>query len=149
MRAVLDASAVLAAFLTDEGLRPRALRLLAEVNAGLLDPIVAAPFPFEIRNGLVRAARRGRFTWDRFDGVVREIESYRWPAAEAPADRDLLFLCQSLHLGWADAHWVHLAGEARVVLITTDQRLARSVPPEVAWVEWLGDRPLDGDAAED
>lgn len=147
MRAVLDASAVLAAYLTDEGLRPRALRLLAEVKAGLIDPIVAAPFPFEIRNGLVRAARRGRFSWDRFGDVVGEIEGYRWPIKPAPTDRDLLQLSRSLHLGWADAHWVHLAATVGVVLITTDERLARSVPLEVAWVEWLGDQPVDDNPA--
>jgi len=149
VRAVLDASAVLAAFLTDEGLRPHALHVLSEVNAGRLQPIAAAPFPFEVRNGLVRASRRNRFEWDRVPAVVREIESYLWPIAPAPRDADLLVLCRALGLGWADAHWVHLAAEVGVALITADQRLARSVPPEVAWVEWLGDRPLDGEAAPD
>jgi predicted nucleic acid-binding protein len=141
VRLVVDAGVVMAWLLAEEHGRAQAIGLRTDVESGLLDPVVPAAFGHELRRGLVRAARRGKLGWERVSVALAELSSYRWPAAPPPPDRELLDLCRRFGLGWTDAQGVHLAAMLGIPLVTADHALARLVPPEVAWVEWLGDRP--------
>ena len=145
----VDSSVVLAAIFNDEGLREHALTLRADIVAGRLRPVTAAPFRFEIRSALSRGARRRRITWEQVEAEIRALSRLGAVPMATPSDDDLLPLCRDHGLSWADAHWVLAAAQLRIPLVTADRRLATAVPPEVAWVEWLGDRPLDGEAAAD
>ena len=66
-----------------------------------------------------------------------EIETARAENSDGLA----LALCQELRISWADSQWVVLARRLDLPLVTTDMRLVRSVPPEIAWVEPLSNRP--------
>jgi predicted nucleic acid-binding protein len=143
VRIVVDAGVVLAWLLAEDHARMAAIGLRRDVESGGLDPIVPAAFGHELRRGLVRAARRGRLGWERVSIALAELGSYRWPVAPPAPDRELLELCRRFGLGWTDAQGVHLAATLGIPLVTADHTLARLVPQDVAWVEWLGDRPAD------
>jgi predicted nucleic acid-binding protein len=147
VRAVVDTSVVLAWLLADEPCHEQALAFRRILEEGAIDPVFAAPFPFEVRNGLVRAARQSRCRWERVPIEIGLLALYRPRTAPAPPDDVLLGLCRSFGLGWADAHWVHLAARTGLPLVTADKRVVQTVPFDVAWVEWLGDRPLGDQAA--
>lgn len=140
---VLDSSVVLAWALQDEGLRLHALGVQADLRAGRLVPIGAAPMPFELRNGLVKGARRERIAWEAIDAEIAAFERLGVPILAPPTDRHLLELCRRWGLGWADAHWADLALRYGMPLVTADRRLVRALDGTPIWVEWLGDRPLD------
>ena len=145
MRAVaLDSSVVLAWLLEDKGLRRHALALRADLEAGLLAPLGAAPMLFELRNGLVKGAQQGRIAWEEIGQEIAAFDRWRVPIEPAPVDGRLIELCREFGLGWADAHWVELSIRLRIPVVTADQRLARQMATGPAWVEWLGDRPLEG-----
>lgn len=145
MRAVaLDSSVVLAWLLEDEGLRRHALSLRADLEARRLAPLGAAPLLFELRNGLVKGARQGRIAWEAIGPEIAAFERWRVPIEPAPSDGRLIELCREFGLGWADAHWVELSLRLGVPVVTADRRLARQMATGPAWIEWIGDRPLDG-----
>lgn len=139
----LDSSVILAWLLEDEGLRRQALAVRADVEAGRLRPVGAAPLPFELRNGLVKGARHGRIGWADVAPEIATLAALRVPIIPPADDGRLLGLCRDHGLGWADAHWIDLAIRLDVALVTADHRLARQMRGGPAWVEWLGDRPTE------
>jgi predicted nucleic acid-binding protein len=138
----LDSSVILAWLIEDEGLRQHALGLRADLEAGLLAPIGAAPLPFELRNGLVKGARQGRFPWADVEVQIGAFDRWRMPIEPPPTDSRLLELCRDLGVGWGDAHWIDLSIRLGVPLITADEQLVRSLRKTAIWVEWLGHRPV-------
>lgn len=137
---VLDSSVVAAWALPDEHLHPRALRVIDRLDAGELEPFVAAPFRFEVRHALVRAARAGRLAWPTVPGWFAAIDGLGSTLIEAPDDEAVILDIATRHgLAWGDAHWVDVAMRLDLPLMTADLRLARAVPDEVAIVVYLGD----------
>lgn len=140
---VVDSSVVLAWLLADEPAHRPAGAIRAEIEDGSLEPIVAGHFGFELRSGLMQAARRHRIGWDSVASQAMTIEVMQLTVHPlSNADESLLGLCRDHGLSWADAHWVHLAASIDAPLITADRELARRVPDVVAvMVDILTDAP--------
>lgn len=137
---VLDSSVVVAWALPDEHLHPRALRVVDRLDAGEFEPIVAAPFRFEVRHAIVRAARAGRLAWSTVPDWFAAIDGLGSTMIEAPDDEAVILDIASRYgLTWGDAHWVDVAMRLDLPLVTADLRLARAVPDEVAIIVYLGD----------
>ncbi len=137
---VIDSSVAVAWALPDEHLHPAAVRFIGGLVDGRLTPVVAAHFAFEVRHALIRAARAGRVDWVNVPGWMLAIDGLEPVIASLnPKDEVIIDLAQRHGLTWGDAHWVEVARRLDRPLLTADQRLARSVPDEVAIVVYLGD----------
>ncbi|MEO6206343.1 MAG: type II toxin-antitoxin system VapC family toxin [Candidatus Limnocylindrales bacterium] len=136
MRVALIDSSVLAAWiLPDEEAHDAAARLMVSIASGEIEPVFAAHLRFELRSGLVRAARRGRIGWDDLPAVLDIIDALEASTvALSTSDAPFLALVHAHQLGWGDAHWVEIASRLDLPLITADLKLIRSVPDEVAIV---------------
>ena len=139
----LDTSVVLAWILDDEGLRDQAVAVRTDIELGRLTPVGAAPLPFELRNGLVKGARRGRVAWGAIPHELAAFERWRIRVEPPPTEGRLLGLCRDLGLGWADAHWVAVVAALHVPLLTADRRLVDTLRGTPFDAVWLGDRPTD------
>ena len=131
--AILDSSVVGAWMIEDEPFHEAALRLMAAVGDGRIEPFLASHCQFEVRHALVRAARRGRVGWADlplwFD-AIDALEATIVPPAEKVGP--VLALAERFQLSWSDAQWVEIAARLDIPLVTADLRLVRSVPDEVA-----------------
>ena len=136
MRVALIDSSVLAAWiLPDEEAHDAATRLMVSIANGEIEPVFAALLRFELRNGLVRAARRGRIGWDDLPALLDIVDALEASTVPLSASDDpILALAQAHQLGWGDAHWVEIASRLDLPLITADLKLVRSVPDLVAIV---------------
>lgn len=130
---VIDSSVLGAWIMEDEPAHDAAVRLMARVGDGELEPVLAGHVQFELRHALVRAARRGRIGWDDlpywFD-ALDALEATIVPLASK--DAPVLALAKQHQLTWSDAHWVEVAVRLDLPLLTADRRLVRSVPDDVA-----------------
>ena len=82
--------------------------------------------------------------WDSIRPLIAEIDALELPVARVTyPDGELLALCQSFRVTWADAHHVHLALQVAAPLVTADLRLVRSLAGSRVWVESIADRPMD------
>jgi predicted nucleic acid-binding protein len=141
---VLDTSVIIAAGIRDEALHAHAASIMRDVVLGALRPLIAPNVRFEVRSGLVGAARRGRIDWDRVRALLLEIDALELPAPRVTfGDDELLPLCRSLGVSWADAHHVHLALQLAAPLVTADLRLVRILAGSRVWVASIADRPMD------
>lgn len=130
---VIDSSAAVAWILADEPGHEEALAFMTHIGAGTFDPVFAAHFGFEIRNALVRAARRGRMHLadiPQWLAAIDALEARSVPLSEV--DAPVLALAQRHQLSWGDANWVEIAAREDLPLLTADRRLIRSVPDDVA-----------------
>lgn len=137
---VLDSSVAVAWALPDEYLHPAAMRVMDQFGLGELEPFVAGHFAFEVRHGLVRAARAGRVGWSTIPswiGAIDAVEATIVPLVDD--DAMILRLARQHGLTWGDAHWVEVAMRLDLPLVTADRRLARAIPDEVAIVIYVGD----------
>ena len=137
---VVDSSVAVAWALPDEHLHPAAIRVIDQLGVGRLEPFVAGHFAFEVRHGLVRAARAGRLAWSTIPdwiGAIDDLDATIVPLLDD--DEVILGLAREHGLTWGDAHWVHTAAQLDLPLLTADRRLARAVPDDVAIVVYLGD----------
>lgn len=137
---VVDSSVALAWMLVDEPLHESARRFRATLEAGNREPIVAQHFGFEVRHGLIRAARRERIGWPEVRAAFATMDLFE-PTVVPLRTRDdpVVDLVERLGLSWGDAHWVDVAMRLDLPLVTADLRLARAVPDKVAIVVYLGD----------
>jgi predicted nucleic acid-binding protein len=137
---VVDSSVAIAWMLADERLHEPARQFRATLVTGDREPIVAEHFGLEVRDALIRAARRGRIDWSDVRPAFATLEAFE-PKVVPLRRRDdsILELVERFGLGWGDAHWVDVARRLDLPLVTADLRLARAVPDEVAIVVYLGD----------
>ena len=130
---VIDSSVLGAWMIEDEPFHEAALRLMAAVGDGRIEPFLAGHCQFEVRHALVRAARRGRVAWadlPRWFDALDALEATIVPLADK--DKPVLALAERFQLTWSDAHWVEISARLDIPLVTADFRLIRSVPDEVA-----------------
>lgn len=121
---VADASVVLRWFLPDEDRGERALDLLEKFVREELRIIAPALLFYEVLNGLLVAARRGRLGAERaaaaFGGFLAlEIESR---PAEDPG-LDVLGLAEAAGVSAYDAAYAALAHREKAEFVTADRRL--------------------------
>lgn len=139
---IVDTSVTVSWMLADEPSHVRAIALRDQIVAGLIEPVVASHHSFEVRHALVRAARRSRCSWTAIPGYLGDLDEMDMGVASGEVSDVLtLALCQDLRLTWGDSLWVALAMRLGYPLVTADLRLVRAVPPEIAWVQSLGDMP--------
>lgn len=132
---VIDSSVLGAWMIEDEPSHEAAVRFMAAVADGAIEPFLAEHCRFEVRHALVRAARRRRVAWadlPRWFDALDALEATIVPLAEK--DEPVLALAQRLQLTWSDAHWVEIAARLDIPLLSADLRLIRSVPDDVAIV---------------
>jgi predicted nucleic acid-binding protein len=142
--AVLDASVLIGLVLQDEPWHAHSRALASDLAEGTLSGIVGSTFPYEVRNVLVKAARRGRISWSDVAASIATIDHLALAVSETRlADTDLLATCRRYGLAWGDAQLVLLAAQQRVPLITADLRLVAALRDAPVWVESIADRPLD------
>lgn len=134
-RAIVDSSVAVAWVLGDEPAHAAAVRFRGLIVAGLIEPVVAGHFGFEVRSALMQAARRSRIGWETVTERVAAIDSFEPEVHPLSTDDErLLGLCRELGVGWADAHWIALAATLDLPIVTADERLAASVPDSAAIV---------------
>jgi predicted nucleic acid-binding protein len=142
--ALLDTSMVAGAVLRDEPWHRQAVAMLRSVAEGEIDGLVAPTFAFELRSTLVRAAQRGRITWDGATRAIATLESMELRVTTVPLDDDdLLGACERYGLSWADAYPALTALRLKIPLVTADARLIRALRDSDVWVESILDRPTD------
>lgn len=130
---VIDSSVFGAWMIEDEPSHQAAVRFMAALGDGTIEPILAEHCRFEVRHALVRAARRDRIAWadlPRWFDAIDALEATIVPLAAK--DEPVLSLAELHRLSWSDAHWVEIAARLDIPLVTADLRLIRSVPDEVA-----------------
>lgn len=133
--ALIDSSVVVAWILPDEAAHAAARRLMAAVANGGIEPVFAAHLRFEVRSGLVRAARRGRIDWEDVPLWLAATDALEAPTiALSDSDASVLAIARAHGLGWGDAHWVEIASRLDLPLVTADLRLLRAIPDVVALV---------------
>ena len=138
---IVDTSVTISWLLPDEPLHRQAVALRDEIVAGLLEPIVASHHRFELRHALVRAAQRNRCSWLAIPAHLGTIDDMQLDIApNEVSDEPALGLCRDLRLNWGDGQWIALAMRLGLPLVTADLRLVRAVPPDLAWIQALGDR---------
>lgn len=139
---VIDSSVLGAWILPDEPAHAHAVRFMDAVGDGTIDPVLAAHFQFEVRHGLVRAARRGRVEWDDLPRYFRALDALE--ATIVPLSvpyKPVLDLARQHQLTWGEANWVEVAARLDLPLVTADRRLVRSVHDDVAIVVDVGEAP--------
>jgi len=142
--ALIDSSVLGAWFLDDEPAHDAAVRFMDLVGAGDIEPVLAEHCRFEVRHALVRAARRGRVSWDVLPQCFETIDALEATVAPlSETDRPVLELAQRHQLTWSDAHWVEISTRVDAPLVTADARLIRSVPDEVAILVDVREAPPD------
>jgi predicted nucleic acid-binding protein len=137
---VLDASVALKWALpaANEPLTTESLRLFQRYRDGEVDFVVPDIFWAEIGNVLWKGARRGR--WDRNDAekTVADFQARQFTTVSS-----ILLLADALKIAFAydrslyDCLYAALAVQARVDLITADERLANALAARLP-VKWLG-----------
>lgn len=129
MTLVLDASAVIDLLLrSDPGERVRVF-LRSQPNISL---VTVSHLDAEVFSGLARLERAGDLTADEVTILLDRLSELTM--TRVPITRDLLQMAWNLrdNVSARDALYVAAAMALDVALVTTDQRLARSVPDHVA-----------------
>lgn len=137
---ILDASVIVAWFLSDEPLHDRALALRERALGGS-DPVrVPAICWTEVAHALVRAIRRGRLPEAALEpaiGAVQELMSLIPTHDIGPADP--MRVAIEREIGVYDSTYLALARTTREPLLTLDRRLADAGVAGAIDVVWLGD----------
>ncbi len=141
MRAVIDASIMLASLLEDEPDHASARELLRQflIPTNGLELISISLLPYELANGLWQAGRKGRIgareiasLLERFEDFDLPLRSIR-PASIIPIAERLQ--CSSAY----DAAYLALAESEQIPLITADKRLYNAVREKFRWIVLIED----------
>lgn len=130
-RVVIDASVVLKWYLVDEALEEKALSLLEGHYHGRIALVAPELLGYELVNGLVIAARRGRIP----EPVVSEALEGFWSldiemVSAWRISQRLVHWCRSYGLTAYDASYAALTEMKAAGLITADEKLYRAVRAE-------------------
>ncbi len=137
--AVIDASVVLKWYLPEEQ-GERALSLLEGFVSNHLHLVAPYLLEYEVINGLVVAARRGRITEEDLTEAVDGFLSLGIPLESV--DRDftrVIHFCSTYGVSAYDAGYLALAERRGIPLVTADERLCRAVRDELHWLKRIGD----------
>jgi predicted nucleic acid-binding protein len=137
---VLDASVAVKWAFPDAGepLTSEALRLLQRYKNGEVDFVVPDVFWADLANVLWKGVRRGRWTRSDAENTVADFTARDFTTVSSNA-----LVPEALRIAFAydrniyDCLYAALAVEARVDLITADERLANALAARFP-VKWLG-----------
>lgn len=139
MEVVLDASTALAWMMPDEGLEEPATRLVRASQRWEVRLCAPSLFPYEVANGLRRAARVGRVSpstaWHTLQDILSlEIAFFSHEEAISRG----WWLTRSHGISLYDASYLGLAEQLGCQCLTADQRLANAAA-DTGLVRWIGD----------
>jgi predicted nucleic acid-binding protein len=144
---VVDASAILAAYLPDEPCRPAALELLNAYTQDQIKLFAPSLLIYEIGHALLRAARAGRITLDDALEAGGHIADLQIPLTTI--SRNLIKLAWDYQRSAYDAAYLALAQKEGVELITGDKRLYNAVKDRLPWVKWVENyQPVEREGEE-
>ena len=137
---VLDASVAVKWALpaATEPLTNESLRLLQRYRDGEVDFVVPDLFWAELGNALWKGARRGRWNHNDAENTIADFEARQFTTVSS-----IVLLPDALKIAFAydrsvyDCLYAALAVQARVDLITADERLANALAARLP-VKWLG-----------
>lgn len=126
MKYVLDAS-VAVKWTLPEADSARALALLDDIDAGLIDPIAPNTFPVEVAHALTKAERRGVIPFGKAVlGLTVVMTSSVALYESVPLLMRAVELATEKRIGVYDCLYVALAEEQDCELITADARLVKA-----------------------
>ena len=137
-KAVVDASAVMAALLPDEPAQPAARRVLERYVEGELELLAPTLLPYEIANSLLKAERKPErgVNADAVDEILGRLEELDIPLKPIPMSEAVS--CARRYDRWAyDAAYLALAEREEVPLVTADKRLFNAVKGRFRWISWI------------
>jgi predicted nucleic acid-binding protein len=137
---ILDASVIVAWFVTDVMLTARALEVRSDVLAAPDSVVVPAICWTEVAHALVRAVRRDRLPAEAVEpagAALRELMGIIPTREVDPVEAMRLAVEQGI--GVYDASYLVLARSLRRPLLTLDRRVAAAGAPGAIDVVWLGD----------
>ncbi|MFZ0240660.1 MAG: type II toxin-antitoxin system VapC family toxin [Desulfobacterales bacterium] len=143
---VVDASVVLKWYLIDEILGEKALSLLENHHMGRIALLAPELLAYELANGLVLAARRGRIAQD----VVLDGLKGFWALQVRLVDagqtyKRLPYWCHTHNLTAYDAAYAATAEIENAILITADDKLWRAVKAANKMAIRLSELEIDAD----
>jgi predicted nucleic acid-binding protein len=136
---ILDASVIVAWFVTDEPFGQRALEVRTQTLAAPESVVVPAICWTEVAHALVRAIRRGRLPREALEpagAALRELVGIIPTREVDPVESMRLAIEQGT--GLYDATYLVLARSLRQPLLTLDRRLAAVGEAGAIDVVWLG-----------
>jgi len=139
-RAVIDASALMAALLPGEPTSAAARKLLNRFAEGTLELLAPTLLPYEVANSLLKAERKPdrSVTKQAIDAIMEELGQLEIPLVQVPME-DTLSTARR-HARWAyDASYLALAEREKAPLITADKRLYNAVKGRSKRVVWVED----------
>lgn len=146
MRAIIDASVVLASLLEDEVFHRQAKELLRRflVLTNGLDLFSTTLLPYELANGLWQAVRSGRVTIEDVAALLKQFEYFGLPL-HSVRPTSILSLATSLQYPSAyDMAYLALAESEQAPLVTADNRLYNAVRGRSRWVVLIEDFMKEG-----
>lgn len=143
---VIDASVVLKWYLLDEILEEKALALLENYYRDRIVLLAPELLAYELANGLVLAASRGRIPHEVVLDALKGFWSLRIKLVDAGQIYERLpYLCRTHQLTAYDASYVATAEIENAVLITADEKLHRAVKAGSGTAIRLGDLKIHDD----
>lgn len=139
-RAVIDASAVMAALLPQEPTRPSARRVLEGFAEDTLELLAPTLLPYEVANSFLKAERKPErgISREAIDAILEELSRLEIPLL--PVSMEEAVSVARRYDRWAyDAGYLALAEREEVPLITADRRLYNSVKGRFKWIVWVED----------
>jgi predicted nucleic acid-binding protein len=138
---VVDCSVALKWKLRQEPYHAEAVELLLDIRAGIVEPIAPVIFVAEVGSALLRAARRGRLTFDEARQAIDDILGVNVSLVEVtPALAQRAFEIAWAHQqGFFDCLYLAVAEARGAEFWTGDQRLFHALAATFPFVRWVGD----------
>jgi predicted nucleic acid-binding protein len=138
---VVDCSVALKWKLRQEPYHAEAVELLLDIRAGIVEPIAPVIFVAEVGSALLRAARRGRLTFDEARQAIDDILGVNVSLVEVtPVLAQRAFEIAWAHQqGFFDCLYVAVAEARGAEFWTGDQRLSHALAATFPFVRWVGD----------
>ena len=138
-RAVIDASALMAALLPGEPLKEKARDILRDHVKGKIELWAPSLLLYEVANSLLKAERRkgGGVSPKAIDAILGEIEGLEIPLVDVPPVQ-VVRVARKYGIWGYDASYLALAEEEEIPLITADKRLYNSVKRRFQRIQYLG-----------
>jgi len=138
-RAVIDASALMAALLPNEPLKERARAILRSYVKEELELLAPSLLSYEVANSLLKAERRegSEVSSEVIDAILAEIQELEIPVVDVPPAQ-VVRVAREYGIWGYDASYLALAGKEDIPLITADKRFYNSVRRRFRRVEYLG-----------
>ena len=139
-KAVMDASALMAALLPGEAASAAARKILDRFAGGTLNLIAPTLLPYEVANSLLMAERkkdRG-VSKEAIDAIMESLGQLEIPLIQVPMG-DTLSTARHYNCWAYDATYLALAEREKIPLIAADKRLYNAVKGKSKQVVWVED----------